>query len=329
MPLRSHGQRRAIGFPPPNLITCVLKHMSAGGEDGTLLVPQRPSASWWPLLVNMNGSWKAFITGAMTICPYKWIFLAGSTASNIFTSEIPSSQILALRICFTSLFWHIGLWLSWSVVISRLQCTEGFVSFAVVAYSLSFLLVVTTVDILGCFGVLVCGCHGQSYYCYYSLRGIYCYLTLCRRYNNFLSLLFWLISMLLSWQFTPSCVGQSGISFYWHCTTPLTNCSRVDYVVLCSRIFWKYMMSSQLLFYPVVYQCNILLLSGDAHARRRFIKWTVFFFFSFCRSVVGTSGLAPSATSGPLILQVLRKICESCSLISPNLNLQDHFLASI
>ena len=31
-------------------------------------------------------------------------------------------------------------------------------------------------------------------------------------------------------------------------------------------------------------------------------------FFSFCRSVVGTSGLAPSASSGPLILQVLRKI---------------------
>ena len=61
----------------------------------------------------------------------------------------------------------------------------------------------------------------------------------------------------------------------------------------------------------------------------RFIKWTVFFFFSFCRSVVGTSGLAPSATSGPLILQVLRKIWESSSLISPNLNLQDHFLASI
>ena len=57
--------------------------------------------------------------------------------------------------------------------------------------------------------------------------------------------------------------------------------------------------------------------------------WKFLVFFSFCRSVVGTSGLAPSATSGPLILQVLRKIGEWCSLISPNLNLQDHFLASI
>ena len=49
------------------------------------------------------------------------------------------------------------------------------------------------------------------------------------------------------------------------------------------------------------------LLSGDAHARLRFIKYKVFF-FSFCRSVVGTSGLASSPTSGPLILPVLGKI---------------------
>ena len=42
----------------------------------------------------------------------------------------------------------------------------------------------------------------------------------------------------------------------------------------------------------------------------RFIKWTVFFFFSFCRSVVGTSGLAPSPTFGPLILPVFGKMWE-------------------
>ena len=63
--------------------------------------------------------------------------------------------------------------------------------------------------------------------------------------------------------------------------------------------------------------------------RRRLNIFEISCFFSFGRSVVETSGLAPSATSGPLILQVLRKIWESCSLISPNLNLQDHFLASI
>ena len=67
----------------------------------------------------------------------------------------------------------------------------------------------------------------------------------------------------------------------------------------------------------------------EAIRYRRRLKIFENFLFSFCRSVVRTSGLALSATSGPLILHVLRKICESCSLISPNLNLQDHFLASI
>ena len=74
----------------------------------------------------------------------------------------------------------------------------------------------------------------------------------------------------------------------------------------------------------------MLSLSGDAHARRPLHKiHGVFFFFSVSTSVVGTSGFAPSATSGPLILPVLGKFEQSCSLISPTLNLRDDFLASI
>ena len=53
-----------------------------------------------------------------------------------------------------------------------------------------------------------------------------------------------------------------------------------------------------------------LLLSSDVHARRSLHKMDNVFFFSFCRSVVGTSGLAPSPTSGPLILPVFGKIWE-------------------
>ena len=44
---------------------------------------------------------------------------------------------------------------------------------------------------------------------------------------------------------------------------------------------------------------------------RRLKIFENFSFFSFCRSVVGTSGLAPSPTSGPLILPVLGKILET------------------
>ena len=76
--------------------------MSAGYEDGTLLVPRWPSAIWWPLLVDTNGSWRAFVTNSMTFDPYEGIFLSGSAASNIFTTSIPSFQILALRIRFNA-----------------------------------------------------------------------------------------------------------------------------------------------------------------------------------------------------------------------------------
>ena len=37
-------------FPPPAFIPKVLRHMEGGGEDGTLIVPMRKSAPWWPLL---------------------------------------------------------------------------------------------------------------------------------------------------------------------------------------------------------------------------------------------------------------------------------------
>ena len=44
------------------------------------------------------------------------------------------------------------------------------------------------------------------------------------------------------------------------------------------------------------------------YRRRLKIFENFLFFFSFSTSVVGTSGFAPSATSGPLILPVLGKI---------------------
>lgn len=47
-------------FPPPYLVPCVLCHMNDGREDRILLVPEWPSASWWPLLFAKHGSWHGF-----------------------------------------------------------------------------------------------------------------------------------------------------------------------------------------------------------------------------------------------------------------------------
>ena len=48
-------------FPPSFLVPRVLRHMSVGKEDGTLLVPEWRSALWWPLLVTRRGSWGEFV----------------------------------------------------------------------------------------------------------------------------------------------------------------------------------------------------------------------------------------------------------------------------
>ena len=89
-------------FPPLYLVPCVLRHMSAGRENGTLIVPEWCSASWWPLLVEKSGSWKSFISQSIQIQPYEGIFLSGSAASVIFTVAVPSFSILALKLCFDS-----------------------------------------------------------------------------------------------------------------------------------------------------------------------------------------------------------------------------------
>ena len=49
-------------------------------------------------------------------------------------------------------------------------------------------------------------------------------------------------------------------------------------------------------------------IEAICYRRRLKIFENFCFFFSFCRSVPGTSGLAPSPTSRPLILPVFGKI---------------------
>ena len=91
-------------FHPPFLIPLVLRHMSAGGADGTL-IPQWPSTAWCSLLVQMTGSWKAFVTTSMIIQPCEWIFLSVAALCYIFTSGIPSFPIMVLCISFSKWYW--------------------------------------------------------------------------------------------------------------------------------------------------------------------------------------------------------------------------------
>ena len=89
-------------FPPPFLVPRVLRHMSVGKEDGTLLVPEWRSAPWWPLLVTRRGRWREFVVDYRQIQPYEGIFVPGSAASSIFSSGTPAFSLLALKLKFSS-----------------------------------------------------------------------------------------------------------------------------------------------------------------------------------------------------------------------------------
>lgn len=87
-------------FPPPYLIPRVLRHMRANKEHGTLIIPYRPSAPWWPLLITKQGTWNEFITGCRDISPYDGMFITGSLSSNVFTTGVPPFELRALCLQF-------------------------------------------------------------------------------------------------------------------------------------------------------------------------------------------------------------------------------------
>ena len=87
-------------FAPPYLVPRVLRHMRDGREDGTLLVPEWPSAPWWPLFAK-HGSWHGFVTASLRIQPLGGLFIPGATAISFVTAGVPSFCLLALKLCFS------------------------------------------------------------------------------------------------------------------------------------------------------------------------------------------------------------------------------------
>ena len=81
-------------FPPPYLVPWVLRHMSVGMEDGSLLVPHWPSAPWWLLLITSQGNWRGFVKDVIELQLYDGIFIPVSAASSVFSSGITPFEVL-------------------------------------------------------------------------------------------------------------------------------------------------------------------------------------------------------------------------------------------
>ena len=97
-------------FPPPYLVPRVLRHMSAGRENGTLIVPERRSASWWPLLVVKSGSWKSFISQSIQIQPYEGIFLSDLQLVTFSQQVILPSPFWHSNFVLTAIAEHSSWW---------------------------------------------------------------------------------------------------------------------------------------------------------------------------------------------------------------------------
>ena len=143
-------------FPPPYLVPCVLLHMHDGREDRILLVPEWPSASWWPLLLAKHGSWHGFLTASLRIQPYEGLSIQGGNSKLCFYCR---------RAVFFTSFEVVLLWCTCSFVAS-LEC-----------YSLS------SYDEWLFLWTLPVSCSGCSVYplysCYHPVMGISCWQVSC------------------------------------------------------------------------------------------------------------------------------------------------------
>ena len=90
-------------FPPPKLIPRVLQHLAFSKAEGTLIIPEWPSAHWWPLIYQEKGCFTNEVRKFLVIHPTKNAFLPAVPGFSRF-DDIPNFNILVLRICINSLF---------------------------------------------------------------------------------------------------------------------------------------------------------------------------------------------------------------------------------
>ncbi|MEW8546455.1 MAG: reverse transcriptase domain-containing protein [Candidatus Thiodiazotropha sp.] len=83
--------------PPPCLITACIKKLHKENSRATLIVPEWPSAPYWPELVRSGGNFKEFILESIRL-PTKNIISKGHGNNGIFAREPLSFNMLALKI---------------------------------------------------------------------------------------------------------------------------------------------------------------------------------------------------------------------------------------
>ena len=83
--------------PPVNLVPRVIRHLLKCKATATLILPEWPSAPFWPMLFPEGGKPASFIAETRTLTPATFTIIPGRRGSSLFVGY-PNTNLLALRI---------------------------------------------------------------------------------------------------------------------------------------------------------------------------------------------------------------------------------------
>ena len=86
--------------PPMYLVPRVLHHARLCKCEGTLVVPEWPSAVFWPLLCDNESSFAEFVVDSMYLPLSHGLIVKGKAGADLFKDGIPNTSVLALRLDF-------------------------------------------------------------------------------------------------------------------------------------------------------------------------------------------------------------------------------------
>ena len=97
------GSENNYFCPPVYLIPRLLFHAMYCKCVGTLIVPEWPSAAFWPLISDSHGSLVDFVKDYLLLPLSPGLFVKGKRGACLFKDGIPTSNVLAVRVDFTGL----------------------------------------------------------------------------------------------------------------------------------------------------------------------------------------------------------------------------------
>ena len=83
------------------MIPRVLSHARSCKCVGSMVVPEWPSAVFWPLICNKFGRFAEFIKDWFYLPLAPGLFVSGKQGACLFKDGVPTSNVMVLRLDFT------------------------------------------------------------------------------------------------------------------------------------------------------------------------------------------------------------------------------------